>query len=203
MLRGTLPTGTPLMPEFFLSASVPVEGRGKYFETADPFLIQLAVRELLSATIRDHVLVWGGHPAITPMVWAICEDLGVQYARSVILYQSSFFEDAFPEENARFGNIQLVQGVDDDRVASLLRLRVAMLSRPSLKAAVFIGGMEGVEIEFRMFREYHGAAGVVAVGAPGGAARDLSVSLDPIDRERIESVDFAGIFRKHLLPLLG
>ncbi|MEB3734007.1 hypothetical protein ULF88_07440 [Halopseudomonas pachastrellae] len=22
-------------------------------------------------------MVWGGHPAITPMIWSICEDLGL------------------------------------------------------------------------------------------------------------------------------
>jgi hypothetical protein len=82
----------------FLSASVPVPGRGRYFETADPFLIQVAVRELVTAMIREHVIVWGGHPAITPMIWAICQDLGVEYSESVILYQSRFFQDRYPEE---------------------------------------------------------------------------------------------------------
>ena len=201
MRHGTLLTGGRHMAEFFLSASVPVQGRGTYFETADPFLIQFAVRELLSATIRDHVVVWGGHPAITPMVWAVCEDLGIQYARSVILYQSAFFADVFPEENARFGNVELISSVDGDRDASLLRMRTAMLARPSLKAAVFVGGMEGVEAEFRMFRQHHQDAGVVAVGAPGGAARDLALSLNAFDPS-VDSVDFAGIFRKQLLPLL-
>ncbi len=190
------------MAEFFLSASVPVVGRGNYHETADPFLIQYAVRELLSATIREHVLVWGGHPAITPMVWAVCEDLGVEYARSVVLYQSTFFADSFPAENSRFGNVQLVPGVDDDRVASLARMRSAMLSRPALRAAVFVGGMEGVEAEFRSFREYHADAGVVALGAPGGAARQLALSLVGAEHPNYHSVDFAGIARSQLLPLL-
>ena len=41
------------MSAIFLSASVPVVGRGNYYETADPFLIQFAVRQLVTATIRD------------------------------------------------------------------------------------------------------------------------------------------------------
>ena len=97
------------MKEIFLSASVPVSGRGRFIETADPFLIQIAVRELVSAVSGKYVLVWGGHPAITPMVWAICEDLGADYEQSVVLYQSRFFEERFPAENRHFANTPLCQ----------------------------------------------------------------------------------------------
>ncbi len=64
------------MGAIFLSASVPVPGRGTYYQSADPFLIQFAVRELITAALGRRLIVWGGHPAITPMVWAACEDLG-------------------------------------------------------------------------------------------------------------------------------
>src|SRR5260221_13731380 len=92
------------MSGIFLSASVPVAGRGNFYETANPFLIQTAVREFVSAALGRRLIVWGGHPAITPMVWAVCEDLGVEFAKSVVLYQSKFYQDVFPEENKRFGN---------------------------------------------------------------------------------------------------
>ena len=42
------------MSAIFLSASVPLVGRGNYHETADPFLIQCAVRELVMAVIQDN-----------------------------------------------------------------------------------------------------------------------------------------------------
>ena len=93
------------MSAIFLSASVPLVGRGNYYETADPFLIQCAVRELVMAVIRGRQIVWGGHPAITPMVWTICQDLNIDYSNSVVLYQSRFFEDHFPEENKNFRNV--------------------------------------------------------------------------------------------------
>jgi hypothetical protein len=41
------------MNAIFLSASVPLVGRGNYHETADPFLIQCAVRELVTAVITQ------------------------------------------------------------------------------------------------------------------------------------------------------
>jgi hypothetical protein len=190
-----------IMTELFLSASVPEPGRGPYYDTADPFLIQVAVRELVIATIRHSVLVWGGHPAITPMVWAVCEDLGVDYARSAILYQSGFFADFFPEENKKFGNVVIVPAVSGDREASLHRLRKEMLSRPSLKVAVFIGGMDGVLSEFHLWREYHPDGFSLALGAPGGAARDLALRLGDEDTP-LTSVDFAYIYQTKLLPHL-
>ena len=158
------------MSAIFLSASVPLVGRGNYHETADPFLIQCAVRELVIAVIKELQIVWGGHPAITPMIWAICQDLNINYADAVILYQSRFFEDQFPEENKHFGNVILIDAVQGDRQKSLLQLREAMLSRQDLEASVFIGGMEGVEIEYALFKRFHPSKKVLLVPAAGGAA---------------------------------
>lgn len=151
------------MSAIFLSASVPILGRGSYHETADPFLIQCAVREFVIAVIRQHKIVWGGHPAITPMIWNICEDLGVDYSDSVILYQSRFFEDRYPKENERFQNVIFTDAVPNDRDASLLAMRQSMLSRRDLVAAVFIGGMDGVEAEYQIFRSVRPNAKVLAV----------------------------------------
>jgi hypothetical protein len=182
------------MNAIFLSASVPVIGRGTYFQTADPFLIQLAVRELMTLALGRRLIVWGGHPAITPMVWAVCEDLGVNYAEAVVLYQSRFFEELFPEENKHFANVKFVDSVDGDREASLLTMRRAMLSRPDLEAAVFIGGMEGVLAEHALFQELHPSARIVAVPSPGGAARQLAQTLDQLSEADTSNVDFATLF---------
>ena len=188
------------MGAIFLSASVPVVGRGNYHETADPFLIQCAVRELVMAVIKTQQIVWGGHPAITPMIWSICEDLGIDYAKSVILYQSRFFEDRFPDENKHFGNVVFVDAVPDDRDASLLSMREAMLSRSDLTAAVFIGGMEGVEAEFDLFGRFHPGAKTLVVAAPGGAARQLAERIGTSSESALYSVDFARLFHTELAP---
>ena len=186
------------MPAIFLSASIPMVGRGNYHETADPFLIQIAVRELLIAVIKNQKIVWGGHPAITPMIWTICQDLGVEYSSSVILYQSQFFEDRFPEENKHFRNVVFVDKVGEDREASLLAMRKAMLSRRDLNAAVFIGGMEGVEAECEIFRHFHPDRKVLPVPAPGGAARQLAERIGGFDEAALRDVDFARLFRTEL-----
>lgn len=181
----------------FLSASVPVFG-GNYFATADPFLIQMAVRELMTLALGRRRMVWGGHPAITPMVWTVCEDLGVRYSDAVVLYQSRFFQEVFPEENAHFANVVFTEAVDNDREASLLSMRRAMLSRDDLDAAVFIGGMEGVLAEYQLFKELHPFSKVLAVPAPGGAALELASRLKSLSEPELESVDFASMFWREL-----
>lgn len=184
------------MDAIFLSASVPVAGRGSYHETANPFLIQCAVRELVISVIRTHRIVWGGHPSITPMIWSICEDLDVSYTDSVVLYQSRFFDDRFPEENARFGNVVFTDAVSGDREASLSLMRQTMLSREDLVGAVLIGGMNGVEAELALFQQYHPNAFIVPVAAAGGAAREIALRTAGAHQVDIDEVDFASLFHR-------
>lgn len=186
------------MAAIFLSASVPVTGRGDYYETADPFLIQCAVRELAIAVVRKMKIVWGGHPAITPMIWSICEDLGVDYTRSVVLYQSRFFEGRYPEENERFDNVVYTDAVPDDLNGSLRIMREEMLSRSDLVGAVFIGGMDGVQVEYEIFKQFHPEAIVLPVAAPGGAALNLARAHGYFYGDSLEDVDFASLFDRYL-----
>ncbi|MBD2124752.1 hypothetical protein H6F68_28190 [Trichocoleus sp. FACHB-262] len=86
----------------------------------------------------------------------------------------------------------------------LLCVREAMLSRPDLKAAVFIGGMEGVEIEYEMFKRFHPEAKVLPVAAPGGAAQQLAIKLEGYSEADLEDADFAHLFHNELnLGVLG
>jgi len=189
------------MSEIFLSASVPIVGRGNYHETANPFLIQCAVREFVMAVIRSHKIVWGGHPAITPMIWTICQDLNIDYSSSVILYQSRFFEDRFPEENQHFGNVVFIDAVPEDREASLLLMREAMFSRQDLEAAVFIGGMDGVEAEYDLFRHFHPDGKILPVPATGGAALQLAEKIGSFDKGTLQDVDFGRLFHSVISPI--
>lgn len=184
------------MDAIFLSASVPIAGRGCYHETANPFLIQCAVRELVISVIRTHRIVWGGHPSITPMIWSICEDLDVNYANSVVLYQSRFFNERFPDENARFGNVVFTEAMTGDLDASLSLMRHTMLSREDLVGAVLIGGMDGVEAELAIFQQYHPHAFIVPVAAAGGAAREIALRSVGAHQVNVDDVDFAGLFHR-------
>lgn len=185
------------MKAIFLSASVPKLGRGNYFETADPFLIQFAVRELIISCLGRRHIVWGGHPAITPMVQAACEELRVNFSNAVTLYQSAYFEGHYPEENKIFHNIKYTKAVPGNLDESLLIMRKSMISRDDLVAAVFIGGMEGVEVEFELFKQFHPNLPVIAVAATGGAARDLAIRIGVTDSE-LDDVDFTNMFYQQL-----
>lgn len=182
-----------MMTRIFLSASVPRPDRGNFHETADPFLIQFAVRELMTVALGRRQIIWGGHPAITPMIWAICSDLGVTYSAAVHLFQSRFFSAVFPEENDSFSNFTVIDAVEGDRAASLARMREQMLAGP-FHAAVFIGGMEGVLDEYELFIRMHPDALVLPIFAPGGAAQDLAKRLGMVD----DRVDFARLFSEKL-----
>jgi SLOG cluster3 family len=182
------------MRAVFLSASVPIPGRSPYYENADPFLIQSAVREFVTVALGRRLIVWGGHPAITPMVWSVCEDLGVNFSKAVTLYQSRFFEEMFPEENRQFGNVIYVEAATGDQEKSLSLMREQMLSRSDLNAAVFIGGMEGILVEYEMFSKYHPGLKTLAVPSPGGAARQLAERLGPVSQADLQNIDFARLF---------
>lgn len=182
------------MGEIFLSASVPIPGGANFDETANPFLIQFAVRELVTVCLGRRRIIWGGHPSITPMVHAICGEFGMDFDAPVVLYQSEHFRNRFPKANDFFEPV-MTQDVDGDRSSSLTLMRRAMLSRP-IEAAVFIGGMEGVFEEYDLCRELHPDARVIALAAPGGAARQLAELLPNFDQSL--RIDFSRLFYEKL-----
>lgn len=183
------------MKALFLSAGVP-SADSRFAGTADPFLINLAVRTLVATALGHFRLVWGGHPAITPMIWAVCQDLNISYSDTVTLYQSAYFENILPEEAARFRNMVIVPSVDNDRDRSLARLRREMLGSRDIAAGVFVGGMDGILEEYRLFTALHPKSPALVLGATGGASRTLAESLN--DSEALSSVDFVGLFYSRL-----
>ena len=57
------------MFDVFLSASIPDKDRDpKYYETADFVAIRDAVIAIATVVVPEYRLVWGGHPAITPLI---------------------------------------------------------------------------------------------------------------------------------------
>jgi hypothetical protein len=189
------------MRSIFLSASVPVQGRGDYYQTADPLLIQSAIRALITTAIQDWKIVWGGHPSITPMICQICRELKIDCSNSLVLCESKFFENQFPYDHKCSSNVNLVEAVPGDRDASLLQMRRKMLSDKDLIVAVFIGGMEGVEIEHSLYKRFHPQGKVILVPATGGAASQLAEWMGIFTTAGLQDVDFVGLFQKELPKL--
>ena len=181
------------MKEIFLSASIPIEGRGPYFHTADPYLIQCAVRDFATVVLGRRHIIFGGHPAITPLLWAVCEELGLDFIDNVTLYQSELFEGNYPLENIKFKNVIYINKCSDNIKENLFLMRNKMLSREQLESAVFIGGMDGILEEYMIFKKFHPNAKIVAVSSPGGASKELSSN-----QKYYDSTNFTKLFYSEL-----
>lgn len=167
------------LKSIFLSASIPSQERHKkYFETADIIAIRDAVIALTSTLLPHYRLVWGGHPSITPMVYYVMEQLNMNIQQHVTLYQSKFFEHLFPEDNNKFENVILTENTEDVN-SSLLLMRKRMFLENDFSAAVFIGGMEGIEVEYKLFKEYHPNSLVLPIASTGGASKILYEEVFP------------------------
>lgn len=177
----------------FLSASIPDREtwRGKY--DWDPLEITDAVVAGVAAIWTEGgKILYGGHPAISPLLLRVAQDFRPEADESadgeplVTVYQSSLYQDRIPEETlnlqaAGLGRIRFIEAVPGDsprrgqNTASLLRMRMEMLSPQNDPAfAIFIGGMDGIEVEYRAYRERFPGRPVYPIGAPGGVARELA-----------------------------
>lgn len=183
----------------FLSAGIPDPKRGpQYAATADTVAIAAAVSSLVHVVLGRRRLVWGGHPAITPIVWAMAEELGVKYGQWVNLYQSNLWKDEFPEDNQRFQNVTYVDAVGNDVDKSVEAMRQRMLTEHEFSAAVFIGGMKGIVDEYELFNKFHPAAAVVPVVSTGGAALEVG-RISPNKNSDLENdLDYVSVFHRHL-----
>jgi len=185
------------MSSILLCTSVP-ERDSSYHKDCDPMLIQAALRTFLYIVLGRKRLVFGGHPTISPLILAVCEDLRVDNKSAVTLYQSKFFEKITPKVNSTFSNLINVPATDS-RDKSLEKMRSLMIRGQKYEAAVFIGGGEGILEEHRLFAKYHPHAKVIALKSPGGAAAKISM---PIGHDYDELLNYVRLFVTDLkIPL--
>lgn len=194
----------PSLSAVFLSASVPLQDRDpKYYESADVLGIRDAIRAFSIVVLQRKLLVFGGHPAISPFVIVIAEKMNRK--DSVHIFQSEYFRSVVPPESLAFSRITWVPGVNNDREQSLLSMRQKMLLAHRFSAAVFIGGMDGVEDEYALFKELHPAVPAYPIASTGGAARFLWEKNTDIDesirRDLAEDIVYDALFRS--LPGVG
>jgi hypothetical protein len=208
--------------QVFLSASVPYRRPDRY--VADETAVGEAVRALVAEVVPERPLVFGGHPAISPMVWDAASSQGA--ADNVYIYQSELYRAFIPPEAKFFEAIDRLiwtplnrpnasRDNPADRDACLLTLREWMILKrrrrdtdpplPPFDAGVFIGGMEGVEDEWKMFTTTYPGARALPIGSTEGAARLLLD--DPINSGLIPAafrdtlavdLDYRDVFRRVL-----
>lgn len=190
------------LKNIFLSASIPLPERDpKYFETADIVAIRDAIIALTTVVLPKHKLIWGGHPSITPLINYVMEKLGLNIQEHVKMYQSLWFKDKFPEDNNKFENIVFTESLKDIP-SSIQLMRERMLFENDYAAAVFIGGMNGIEDEYKMFIEKHQKAILLPIASTGAATRILYDNLlpDQFKNERmLKDYGYMSLFQNLLI----
>src|SRR4051812_28755961 len=166
---------------YFLSASIPDPRREPaYYETADVMAIREAVMALTTATLKKGHLVFGGQPAISPIVLMVAKVF--ESVDRVHIFQSDYFRNQVPPESHQFTRIVWTPSVRDDLDASLREMRKRMIESGEFASAFFVGGMEGVEVEFNMFRSRWPETPVFPIASTGAAARRLLDNWQPQSR---------------------
>ena len=163
--------------------------------------IVAACRAVLSANGR---LVFGGHPTVTPLVMMVAEEylprsveerlqIREQNQTLVTAYQLESFRPVLPVSTRRLdewglGRLCWIEPGEAERPRfspagtlvhgsaqeGLHLMRERMLAETQAAAGIFIGGMEGIHDEARLFREVLPGRPLYFIGAPGGAARELA-----------------------------
>lgn len=189
------------MKAVFLSASVPRPDRDpKYLATSNVPLIRDAVEALVARVVPAGLLVWGGHPAIAPVVRQVAERTGS--TQRVETWQSEWFRGQVVDDTLALPNIRWTpKGAD--LLASLALMRTQMFQRGGLLAAVFIGGMEGIAIEHDLFLAANPGKPVYPIGSTGGAAALMLPQVVPPGplRDRLQyDLRYDALF-EDLIPL--
>ena len=131
-------------------------------------------------------MIWGGHPSITRLVAQVLNHYGEDANKHVTLYQSRYFEQFFPLENEEVAHI-IITDDKGNKHDSLLEMRNHMLGDNEFDAAFFIGGMDGVEDEFKLFRNIHPKVKVFPIASTGAAAKFLYEDNKEICDSRLET----------------
>ena len=186
----------------FLSASVPLQDRHpKYFETADIIAIRDAVIALATVILPKYRIIWGGHASITPLIYYVMQKRELNIQEHVKLYQSHYFDGQFPEDNNNFRNIKFTENTGDMN-SSVRIMRENLFSENEFSAGIFIGGMDGIEDEYKMFREYHPNAIPLLIASTGAATKIVYDTLlpDQYKNERfVKDYGYMSLFQKFLL----
>lgn len=190
------------LKNIFLSASVPLPERDpKYIETADIIAIRDAVIALATVVLPHHRIIWGGHPSITPLIYFVMEKMGLNIQEHVSLYQSRFFEHLFLKDNNKFENVMHTENLGDIH-SSIQHMRLRMFLENNFAAGIFIGGMDGIEVEYKMFKEHHPEALILPIASTGAATKIVYDNLFPEEMKNdrfLKDYGYMSLFQKFLM----
>lgn len=187
----------------FLSASIPIKGR-EYYETANIPAIREAVMAFTKVCMDLKLpFYFGGHPAISPLVYQIAKEYGGSFATNVKIYQSMWFHGLTPPEVEYYQNIVWTDKKEDLN-KSLLYMRTQMFTNPT-DCAVFIGGMNDIIDEATMLHKVKPNIKLLPITNTGGACADLmkiaDIKCDPFPVNDY-SFAYTYLFKEYLKQFL-
>lgn len=182
----------------FLSASIPTFGC-EFYGTEDVVAIREAVMAFTKICMEKHLAFYfGGHPAITPLVWSVAKDYSPSDFRKLIrIYQSSYFCGQTPKEVEFFDNIVWTEK-QDDIPQSIELMRKQMFEENETSIAVFIGGMKGIIDEYNMIKVYYPKIRVLPMATTGAASEQLFKDLGLVDPELSDNYSYVSVFKNYL-----
>lgn len=165
-------------------------------------------------------LIFGGHPTISPLVSMVATEFKMnmniedkkrneQNEKAINIFQSKAYEAVIPKETNhlfRMGYSDIIwtdskNGEEFNPkikktaqcVTSLEFMRREMM-KGEIDAMVCIGGMEGVELEFELFRELHPKKLIFILQTTGGASKILAKKFSNSKMVRvIDNKDYSKI----------
>lgn len=186
-----------------LSASVPSDKRDERFTKIKNSQIQIEeaviglTRNVFSAGGK---IVLGGHPSISPLVAMVATEYSVNKEienlqisdieeKAINIFQSKAFKAVIPKETTSLFELGYSKIIWTDAIngeefnpkiqmtaqchKSLEFMRTEMM-KGEIDALVCIGGMEGVELEFAIFRKLHPNKPIFILKSTGGASKILA-----------------------------
>lgn len=207
-------TKTDTPRTIFLSGSIPDPARweGEY----DPLEITDAVVTFARACLTENFrIVTAAHPTLAPLLLYVAAEFPPSAEPLVLIYQSLLFDNVLPTATRRFeaagvGALVWTEAHEGDHPepgkweSSLEIMRTQMLDEVNPDAAVFIGGMEGIQTEYALFRDKFPGRPMCAVKRPGGGAarlRGLETRSGSVELE--QDVTYPTLWRNFIHAVRG
>jgi hypothetical protein len=106
-----------------------------------------------------------------------------------------------PWDNNKFENVILTENTGEVESSKLL-MRKRMFSENQFVSGIFIGGMEGIEDEFKLFREFHPKALILPISSTGAASQIVYnnlLSSDLKNQRLVNDYAYMSLFQDLLL----
>lgn len=186
------------MKKIFLSASIPTLGR-EYFEGSNPLLIREAVVAFTRVCVEYNIeFYFGGHPAISPLVYQIAKNYIGEKKAPIRIYQSEWFKDMTPAEIKYYGNI--VWTPKCENVGSSVQLMRKLMFEDNIDTccAVFIGGMDGIIDEAKKISSLCPDIKMLPMASTGCASAAVYREMGIKNADMESNLVFLSAFRKLL-----